>query len=123
MNRRQQISRGSLLIYFALLLTGCTMISVDRKPPADWPKLEVSIVKLGFLKTQQKCGGNILMQTFACAEIRFDMMTCTIWTSTDDVYVVEHELAHCEGHEHVGSSHLSDVWDEWKKYQRTRVAQ
>lgn len=106
-----------------LVLTGCTMISYERKPPVDWPKLEVSIVKLGFWKTQQKCGGNILMQALACAEFRFDTMTCTIWTSTNDVYVMEHELAHCEGHDHIGSTYQSDLWSEWKKYQRTRVAQ
>ena len=112
MNRKQQQSRGLVAVYLALALSACTVINVNQKPPSDWPKLSVSVHKLSFYETQKACGGGIFstllgVHRFACAWIHFDKQTCTIYTATDDPHVMEHELAHCEGYDHIGSTTLA----------------
>lgn len=126
MNRRSQQSKGLVAVYLALGLSACTVINVNQKPPSDWPKLSVSVHKLSFYETQKACGGGIFstllgVHRFACAWIHFDKQTCTIYTATDDPHVMEHELAHCEGYDHIGSTTLADGWRDWKANNRSAM--
>jgi len=127
MNRRQQQSKP---VFIALLLVmalgACTAINVHQKPPSDWPKLNVSIHKVGFRELQKICGGSyaigLLTQYMGCAWIYFEKGTCEVYYAADDkdsaTHVIEHEVMHCEGYDHIGSSALADGWGEWKASQR-----
>jgi len=135
MDRHSQISKPGVIAGFitglvmswAVQQWGCTAINVHQEPPKDWPKLSVSIQKVGFWEMQTLCGGNPLMAAlglknyFGCAWIRFDTNTCVVYYSSDDEHgklVIEHELMHCEGYDHIGSSSLADGWEQWKKENR-----
>lgn len=118
-----------VIVFIAVMvwLSGCTAINVHQEPPKDWPKLLVSIQKVGFWEMQTLCGGNPLMAAlglknyFGCAWIQFDTNTCVVYYSSDDEHgklVIEHELMHCEGYDHIGSSSFADGWEEWKKENR-----
>lgn len=123
-NRKHQLSKGSIGIYLSLLV-GCTAINVHDAPPKDWPKLERKTVKLGFYDLQVACGGSALMLMLgayysACAWVNFDTMTCTTFYAgdDDDEYVIlakEHEDTHCLGYDHIGSSMFADYWASWKQ--------
>lgn len=124
-NRKSQQSKGALAVY--LLLAGCTAINVHQEPPKDWPKLEISYHKVGFWEMQRHCGTSgpkfLLFQSFGCAWIDFDAMTCRIYYAAQDTesaaLVIEHEEEHCRGFDHIGSSTLRDYWENWKRGQAT----
>lgn len=126
MNRRSQQSKGVLALYLVIALSACTAINVHQKPPSDWPKLQVSIHKVGFWEMQKICGGSylsgVLTQYMGCAWIYFDKGTCEVYYAADDkesaANVIEHEVMHCEGYDHIGSSTLKDGWEQWKADQR-----
>ena len=119
-NRKHQLSKGSVVVYLALLV-GCTAINVHDAPPKDWPKLTVGVKKVGFWELQGICGGGFWQQKFACPLINFNDRTCLIVYAADDetaIYAIEHEEKHCKGHDHIGSSLLRDAWSEWKRDNR-----
>ena len=125
MKRRKQLSKGSVGVYLALILSACTAINVHDAPPKDWPKLTEGVKKVGYWEMQTYCGTSglsfLLTQSFACALINFNDMTCTIYYAADDetaIYAIEHEETHCKGHDHIGSSLLRDAWSEWKRDNR-----
>lgn len=116
-------SERRIIYGFVIIATiaACTAIG-HKEPPADWPKLDVSYHKVGFMELQSICGHGPLMlpllQYFGCAWIHFDTMECRIYYASDDEYgrlAVEHELDHCNGKDHIGSSLLADAWAEFKK--------
>lgn len=105
-------------IILALLLTGCTVVNEHRKPPSDWPELTVTVEEHGFWQTQEKCGRNaaevlLIGPMLGCAYINFDEMRCRIYLWLNSV--LGHELLHCRGYDHYGSSDLRDYWETWKK--------
>lgn len=110
-----------VLLVIALISSGCTAINIHEKPPANWPKLQERVVQTGFVELQGICGHGIVTTVLlgyfcsAWTVVNFDDMTCTIYTSTDDEYVMEHERAHCKGRDHFGSSALRDYAEKWHK--------
>lgn len=119
LNRKSQRSRGSIFVYLALvLLSACTVVNEHKAPPPDWPKLEVTVTEGGFWETQERCDRNPLVvvligPALGCAWINFDEMRCRIYLWVNSV--LEHELLHCQGYDHYGSSQLADYWEEWKR--------
>lgn len=116
---QQQVTRYAAIL--VALIVACTTIDIHNAPPSDWPKLRVGIVKTGYWAMQTACGTGglrfLLSQSFACAYINFNDMTCTIYYASDDEYAamaIEHEEMHCKGHDHIGSGQLRDAWSEWK---------
>lgn len=114
----------SLLIFLAVLTVGCTIIG-HVKPPADWPKLRVIEHHVPSNVMADVCYKYVKMPLWmrlagfnieGCALIHFDTSECHIWVSSDfpEARVLEHERLHCEGHDHVGSSDLTDGWAKWK---------
>ena len=111
------------MVALASLLVGCTVI--NHKPvPSDWPKLTIieaphsglwSVIKHCYQYTplwaKALAGFNV-----ACAEINLITMSCTVHAAPDDAENRRHELDHCAGHDHVGSSVLSDLWSNWKAH-------
>lgn len=112
----------ALLIALAFLV-GCT--TIGHKPaPVDRPYLTTTIHKLDLLPLIAKCYVAVplwmkLLGSFAngCAFIDLRQMRCDIYVhtnadETDPAYV--HELDHCKLRDHIGSSMLSDLWNNWK---------
>lgn len=104
-------------------LFGCTTVNYDRAPPADWPVLEVKLRRVSMMQVQQMCWGvPFLWQVFMCMEPDFDKMECNIYHYYTDAelahksaaWIIEHELAHCNGYDHYGSTELRDAWEQWK---------
>jgi hypothetical protein len=126
-NRRSQQSKGLIGVYLVLVLSACTAINIHQEPPSDWPKLETTTHKVGFWEMQRHCGTSglkfLLTQSLACAWIDFNTMTCRIYYAADDehsaAHAIEHEKDHCEGRDHIGSTHLRDGWENWKRGQVT----
>lgn len=107
-----------------MIISGCTAINIHKAPPHDWPKLEMTVTKLGFMELQSVCEASILMQRFACANINFDTMTCKVYYFSDDEYgklALEHEEMHCLGYDHIGSSELAGWWHNWKQQNRSAL--
>ena len=122
LNRKSQRSRGSIFVYLALvLLSACTVVNEHKAPPPDWPKLEVTVTEGGFWETQERCDRNpwvvtLIGPALGCAWVNFDEMRCRIYLWVNSV--LEHELLHCQGYDHYGSSQLADYWEEWKRENR-----
>ena len=109
--------RPALLLF---LCTGCTMIDMHTPPPHDWPEMKIVVNRVSFLEAQRQCGGNIILYiTPACAKIDMWTKTCTVYTSTDDENALEHEITHCKGYDHVGSTKLADWWAQWRAFMQT----
>ena len=111
-------------VLFVYFLTACTVIG-HKPPPSDWPTLKVEVKDVGFWEGNELCGNGGLMpllwQVSGCAYVNFDTMTCTVYlmvTGEGRELTLEHELDHCKGKDHMGSSALADYWNEWKKTNR-----
>lgn len=99
-----------------LFLSGCASIDYDRGPAADWPALEIRIIKQDFKQVQRTCRNDFwpAQQVNGCAIFEFAALICHIYTWTDDRRVIEHERAHCAGYDHPGSSAMRDAWARFK---------
>ena len=95
-----------------LFLFGCATIDMSRPPPADWPKLEVEIIKTTLDEAKRQCKG-VKLIVFGCAKVFFDEGVCRIYLGTEDKSVYEHELLHCKGYDHPGESTMRDAWAKW----------
>jgi len=60
-------------------------------------------------------GYPLLVQILACANVDFDTMTCDIYFPIGEAQsVMDHELKHCQGWDHAGSTEFKDYWEKWK---------
>lgn len=111
--------RRAVIAAALLALTGCAIpINEHRAPPADWPQLEVTVEHKGFVETQELCDWSVAQAiligpVYGCARITFEDMRCRIYLWLNNV--LAHELLHCRGYDHYGSSDLRDYWETWKK--------
>lgn len=114
--------RKLIAAFACLFLSSCaTIVDMNTPPPSDWPELKVIERTAGFAEVQEACGSHWIWTVavgytiFACAHISFDEMTCriTYWATDEDTR--EHELEHCKGRDHIGSSYLRDLWADWKR--------
>jgi hypothetical protein len=107
----------------ALLASGCTIVDMNRPPPADWPELRVIEQRASFLDLQRVCNPgtplaiSLLIGVIqSCAWIYFDRGECVIWSTEDaSPEVLEHERAHCAGYDHIAGSTLAEGWTSWKR--------
>lgn len=107
------------VVILGLLLTGCTVINMHQEPPVDWPALTVKIMPVSYADTASACQWSLAKTLLigpisGCAVVNFNDMTCTVYLAADDEYVREHEIAHCQGRDHYGSTASRDLWAEWK---------
>ena len=102
------VTVAGVLIAGALLMA-CTMIGHERV--AGWPALLIVEHYVSEFELRERCVPYVGfgMSPQACAEIHLTARTCHAWFSNDfppPRAIVEHERLHCEGYDHVGSSHL-----------------
>lgn len=112
--------RRLALVLAVLALCACTVIS-QRHGPDDWPRLMVREPELTAWEVVRHCyrytplwAKAMLGFNVACAEIDLRDMSCTVYAAPGDAASREHELDHCSGRDHVGSSLLRDLWARWK---------
>ena len=114
-------------ILIVLLTSGCSIMGNSHPP--DWPE-HVTIVhkfdKVGDMVAQcekwgiDATGYPVLKMIYACARFQFCTKppNCQIAIPTEDAlakdWVYKHELKHCEGYDHVGSSSFRDAWERYK---------
>ena len=110
------------LVAFSLLLAGCTTIG-HVPSPADFPQLKVVVHRVKVGELFEKCYPSLSTLVKAlggipegCAWLHWDTGICNIYVRGDfpDQRILEHEVLHCEGRDHPGSSTIADGWAAWK---------
>ena len=111
-----------LLSLAAALITGCSTIDYSSPPPADFPKLAITVHEYDDIAgARTACAARydaygIEMPAFlvACSEYRFDTMTCDIHVPRGDSYLLTYEHAKCAGYNNAGDTSTVDTWRAWK---------
>lgn len=107
--------------YCAMLLSACT--TIDHSPaPADWPQLKVIQHYVSSREMRNQCvqyagPGSSPM---ACAEIDLHQGTCNLWFDKDFMaqWLLDHELLHCKGHDHLGGTTIQRMMEEYRAEKR-----
>lgn len=119
---RNTTSTGDTRPSFAIILTllailaGCSsIVDTHTPPPKDWPVLRVVEHRLPHARMRDACSrfGPWYAPVEACTIWRFDLGECHVYFSADfppQPWIVEHELAHCRGHDHVGDDTARRAW-------------
>lgn len=97
-------------------LSSCSTIG-NRPPPADFPKLNVTVNYVPWEKMYSVCS-QYGIQPAACTEVNFKDNSCVVWVVPNDgltKYTLEHELLHCQGWDHPGETTLRDMWERFKE--------
>lgn len=114
MKRSHQVAKPVSPLILALLVA-CTTISHQRVE--GWPELKVTVHEVNYFQVLKHCYTSVSLVwrvmgalPMACAWIDLAAKTCDIYIGTgdNDPSILEHELAHCAGGEHVGSTQLAD---------------
>lgn len=106
-------------VLMALLISGCAhfdSIDYNTKPPKDWPDLTIRVHTVTKEQILQACN-KVVPFPQACASINFYFKTCDVYVPEGAArdFFIRHELAHCNGYDHVGETALRDAWEVWKK--------
>lgn len=102
-----------------LLLSGCVnQIDYSRRP-ADWPDLAIVEQTVPEAEIHTTCGipKSGLPILFGCAIADFKALVCRVFYllgMEGEAWLVEHERAHCRGHDHKGSNGLELQWEFYK---------
>lgn len=123
-------SAGKRLAIAALLLLAAacasapadpTRIDYSSAPPADWPRLLISVHDVAPDVLSLNCPKAVApgLQRRGCAAIRFCTARCSIFISEKvpahkRAEVLEHERAHCQGYDHHGSTSNREAWERAK---------
>lgn len=102
------------MLFVSLLLSGCSIIG-QTPPPKGWPQLEISVYRLPMMEVNKFCGGvPLLFHVLGCAIVNIPKKVCVIVHHLDDGesldLLIEHELEHCKGKDHAGSTALRDYF-------------
>lgn len=100
----------------ALMLAGCSSIDYTRRVEG-WPVLAAKIDYVSEDEMQTRCGkySMWLEQALACAEFYLDKGVCQVWLTESTRWAKEHELAHCDGYDHVGGESMRTMLQQWKE--------
>ena len=100
-----------------LLVAGCSSIDVNNRVDG-WPELRVIEHRVSHQEMRARCDKYVAwgMIPAACSEFNLSAGVCHIWLDEGfaPAFIVEHERLHCTGHDHVGSSHMADMFARWK---------
>lgn len=103
------------LLAATVLLAGCaTTIDLSRRPPADWPQLEVVVQRVSEAEVKRICANENLLIGYACTAVYFDTRKCFIYLASSDPEVLAHERLHCLGYDHPGESTMRNAWTRWR---------
>ena len=98
-------------------LSACALKAIDYSihPQPDWPVKREEIVRLPAGTIPPACTA-YAAGIPSCAVANFRTGVCTIYLTTDDPAVLEHERWHCRGYDHVGEANRSrNAWEDWKR--------
>jgi len=113
-DRRRRRGRSAFALALALILGACTTIDEHTAPPADWPQLAIHVERVAHAKMRDECSPftHWTMSPEACALIYLAERRCRIILSAEyGTHEHErHEYLHCQGHDHIGSTYLADLW-------------
>ena len=104
------------LVLLTIWIAACSTIDVTNKVEG-WPVLQTTVHVIDQKLVRDHCqkyvhGFDI---AFACAEWDFDANTCDIYLPIGHgEYMKEHELAHCDGYDHPGSTYMREDLEKWK---------
>ena len=104
-----------------LLLSACSTIDYSTPPPEDFPALKITIHEYDGGGAREACGARYAAWRtpmpsglVACAEYRFDTMTCDIHVPRGNTYLLTYERAKCAGYGNAGDTSTVDKWNAWK---------
>lgn len=124
----EQVIKGS--VFGAGMIAGLAIAwlmacgnTIHQEAPADWPKLETRVHRVGLIELHRRCAKYMtttqritsLGIVGGCAEINFATNRCDIWLpeGENDPMYEKHERDHCLGRDHVGDTTLRDAWNNW----------
>ena len=110
---------------FVLLVSGCAqLVPIDfgNPPPQDWPALEEKVFYLDSQESlYRQCGTPPPSFTppRGCTLVHFGYKTCSIYLTSRDPELLEHERWHCKGYVHRNSpQNYTMAWEKWKASSR-----
>lgn len=108
----------AILLGFAAA-AACTTIDEHTPAPKDWPNLSIHEHRVAHSIMRDACVPYTGFWSYpeACSIVNFETLRCDIWLSADFPLLpgtLEHERAHCAGHDHVGDTTLADAWKLFK---------
>lgn len=120
--------RAAIIAIIASLCSSCSgalgVIPIDshKAPPEDWPKMEIRMHSVPPAERRTACKSVAdewpwFVTIESCELIRFDKRTCDIYFDDDPNHTEVH-VEHCYGRDHVGSTHLADAWENYKRSKR-----
>lgn len=99
-------------LFFVLLLTACTFSGGYVQ---GWPIIEdIRVWRVDPHEIYKYCGnGSLWVLPLACAYPDLSKMRCDVYVPEDaPLWVIEHELEHCNGRDYNGI--LQKQYDNWK---------
>lgn len=125
-----QILRMYLVASVMAFAPGCAVFVgsiIDPEGIKDWPTMKVEEHYVSTEDMVAKCtkhlGPDSGVRPLACAEFYFDHKKCHIWYSNNprpSQWIIDHERAHCRGHDHIGSNQMKKDWEAWKLWDQYR---
>jgi hypothetical protein len=87
-------------LFLALLLSGCTMVGHQRVE--GWPELAVTVHRTDAKGVRDACAAFTpwYADVMACAHWDLRARTCVVYIAHESM--LEHEMLHCKGYDHVG---------------------
>ncbi|MBI4293648.1 MAG: hypothetical protein HY661_19400 [Betaproteobacteria bacterium] len=111
------------LAWLGLLISGCSTIDYSRRVEG-WPILIAQVHRVTHQEMRTHCAkySPPLELPLACSEFFLDEGVCRVWIAGHDKGIVEHELAHCAGYDHVGGRTMRAMLEKWQASRSSRVA-
>jgi hypothetical protein len=105
------------LAILAALSAGCSTM-MSHKRVAGWPELQVVEHHVSHTEMRNRCQRYVGfgMVPVACAEFDLAARRCHVWYSVDSPparAVIEHELLHCAGYDHIGSTGMERLLERY----------
>lgn len=106
-----------------LLISGRSTIDYSRRVDG-WPVLTPEVHHVAPQEMHAHCAkySPSLELPLACSEFFLEEGVCRVWIAGHAKGIVEHELAHCAGYDHVGGQTTRAMLQKWKASRSSRVA-
>src|SRR5438067_2674573 len=112
-----QLSASLLL---STSLSGCAVIDEHVRVPG-WPDLKVVEHHVSHEEMREHCVRyTVIHPPEGCTVFLFDRQEAHIYVSKDFPagWVLEHERPHAAGYDHIGSTNMQRLWQDWRARHR-----